>query len=82
MVHDRVDGDDLHLTQEFISITLAVRRAGITAALHELQRKGLLSYRRTLVTIVDRRGLEASSNGAYRREDDSARVDAVPGHAF
>ncbi|MDQ3139319.1 MAG: Crp/Fnr family transcriptional regulator, partial [Pseudomonadota bacterium] len=34
MCHDRVDGDMLALTHEFIAMMLATRRAGVTVALH------------------------------------------------
>src|SRR5262249_31766589 len=40
MTHDRVDGDKLGLTHEFISLMLGVRRAGVTAALQAFEGKG------------------------------------------
>jgi len=46
---------------------LGVRRSGITTALQELERKGLIAHRRSLVTVLDREGLEQASNGAYSR---------------
>jgi CRP-like cAMP-binding protein len=65
MAHDRGDGDELKLTHEFLAVMLGVRRSGITTALQELERKGLIAHRRAFVTILDREGLEEGSNGAY-----------------
>ena len=65
MAHDRVDGNEFALTHEILSVMLGVRRSGITTALQELERKALITYRRGLIVITDREGLEESSNGAY-----------------
>jgi len=65
MAHDRVDGDEVVLTQEFLSIMLGVRRAGVTTAMQELERRGSIVHQRGRVTVVDREGLEEASNGAY-----------------
>ena len=67
MAHDRVDGDELALTQEFLSKMLAVRRPGVTVAMHLLQATGVVSLRRGRVLICDRSGLEAASCGCYGR---------------
>src|SRR5262245_48136819 len=56
MAHDRLEDDELHLTHEFLSIMLGVRRAGVTTALHQLERSGLISATRACVTILDRHG--------------------------
>ncbi len=65
LAHDRVDGDELSLTHEFLGVMLGVRRPGVTTALQELERKGLIAYRRSVITIEDRKGLERNANGAY-----------------
>jgi CRP-like cAMP-binding protein len=65
MAHDRVEGDDLALTHEFLSRMLGVRRPGVTVALQSLEMSGLIRAKRGGVLIVDRTGLEDSSNGAY-----------------
>jgi CRP-like cAMP-binding protein len=65
MAHDRLNGDDLHLTHEFLSIMLGVRRAGVTTALHQLEKAALISTARGCVTVLDRGGLEGSANGLY-----------------
>jgi CRP-like cAMP-binding protein len=70
LAHDRVDGDDLVLTHEFLSIMLGVRRSGVTTALQELERKGLIAHKRSRITILDRAGLEESSNGSYSQPND------------
>ena len=65
MAHDRTDGDTLALTHEFLSIMLGVRRPGVTHAVNLLERVGLIHASRGTITVVDREGLEESSNGAY-----------------
>jgi len=52
MAHDRVDGDEICLTQEFLAIMLGVRRSGVTGAMQELERKGLIRHRRSFVTVA------------------------------
>jgi len=65
MAHDRLEGDELHLTHELLSVMLGVRRAGITTALHQLERSGFISTTRGCVTVSDRQGLEESARGLY-----------------
>jgi CRP-like cAMP-binding protein len=65
MARDRVDTDDLTLTHEFLSLMLGVRRPGVTGAIHILVTQGLIKAHRGIISIVDRNGLEKTSNGAY-----------------
>lgn len=60
-VHDRVEGDTLALTQEFIADMLGVRRAGVTQTAQQLQEEGLIRYHRGHVEVLNRPGLEACS---------------------
>lgn len=57
--HDRVEGNTLDLTQEFISHMLGVRRSGVTQAAQRLQEKGLIRYHRGCIQILNQSGLEA-----------------------
>lgn len=65
MCRDRVDGNDLHMTQEFISHMLGGRRETVTVAAGRLQDAGLIRYARGQITILDRRGLEAAVCECY-----------------
>jgi CRP-like cAMP-binding protein len=65
-VQERVDSDELKLTQEFLSHMLGVRRAGVTQAAQKLQESGLISYRRGIVQILDQPGLEAVSCECFK----------------
>lgn len=65
MARDRGDGDRFPLTHEFMSMMLGVRRAGVTVAAGDLQRRGLVRYRPGVMTIVDREGLEGVACGCH-----------------
>ena len=65
MAHDRVDGDEIVLTHEFVALMLGVRRPGVTIAINLLERSGLIRTNRGAICVIDREGLEESSNGAY-----------------
>ena len=63
---DRVNSNELKLTQEFIAVMLGVRRAGVTQAAQKLQESGLIRYSRGHVQILDQLGLEAVSCECFR----------------
>jgi CRP-like cAMP-binding protein len=65
MSHDRVAGDRLALTHEFLSLMLAVRRAGVTEAIHSLVSQKLITASRGEITVVDRKGLEKVAGDFY-----------------
>lgn len=65
MTHDRSRSEGFHLTHEFLSRMLGVRRVGITSAAGALQRQGLIHYRRGDITVLDRAGLEAAACSCY-----------------
>ena len=70
---DRIDNDTINLTQEFLADMLGVQRTTVTAVARALQAAGLIQYRRGVVDIVDRAGLEAIAcecYGAVRRTYD------------
>jgi CRP-like cAMP-binding protein len=62
---DRVGCDELSMTHELLANTLGVRREGITEAALKLQAAGLIKYSRGRITVVDRRGVEASCCECY-----------------
>ena len=67
MAHDRLDGDEIPLTHEFLSLMLGVRRAGVTVALNALEGKAVIRLARGQIFVVDRKGLKTSANGAYSK---------------
>jgi CRP-like cAMP-binding protein len=62
---DRSSGDALTLTQELIASLLGVRREGVTEAAGDLQRAGLIRYRRGHIDVLDRPGLERAVCECY-----------------
>ena len=65
MCHDRVDGNEIALTHDFISMMIAVRRTGVTDAVHILEGMGVIRARRGMITVLDRPGLERHAGEAY-----------------
>ncbi|MBP7705443.1 MAG: Crp/Fnr family transcriptional regulator [Caulobacter sp.] len=62
---DRIDNNTVSLTQEFLADMLGVQRTTVTAVAGALQAKGLIQYRRGVVDILDRPGLEAAACECY-----------------
>jgi len=58
MTLDRLNGRELIITQELMAHLLGVRREGVTEAAGNLQRAGLIHYKRGHVTVLNRKGLE------------------------
>ena len=65
MMRDRVHSNALHLTHEFLAHALGVRRVGITKAATSLQQRGLISYSRGDIRILDDAGLEGAACSCY-----------------
>src|SRR3954470_2009825 len=65
MAHDRAESDALPLTQEFMSMMLAVRRPGVTVAARSLQDTGAIDYERGRILVRDRARLEEASCECY-----------------
>lgn len=78
MTHDRVDGNEFPLTQEFLGQMLGVRRPQVSTAGVALQRAGLIKYTRGKISIVDRHGLERAACECYEhiRHEFRANFDA------
>ena len=62
---DRLQGNELVMTQELIANMLGVRREGVTEGALKLQKAGLIRYARGHISILDRAGLEKRSCECY-----------------
>jgi CRP-like cAMP-binding protein len=65
MAHDRVPGKTLALTHEFLALMLGVRRAGVTEALQNLTKQGLITTRTGQIVVLNRKGIERRARGSY-----------------
>jgi len=77
---DRLQGNELVMTQELIANMLGVRREGVTEGALRLQRAGLISYARGHISVLDRQGLEGSSCECYavvKKEYDRLLPDKI-----
>ena len=62
---DRLQGNELVMTQELIANMLGVRRQGVTEAALKLQQADLIRYARGRITVLDRQGLEERACECY-----------------
>jgi hypothetical protein len=84
MSQDRVGGNVVPLTQEFLSHMLGTRRASVTVAAGILQKAGLIKYSRGSVTIMDRSKLESAACECYAiisRQSQAWRNEAQDGNS-
>ena len=65
MAHDRVAGDSLPLTHEFLALMLGVRRAGVTETVHALASRGMIDAGRGQIVVRDRKALEKCAGKSY-----------------
>ena len=69
MADDRIDGNELPLTHEFLGLMLGTYRPGVTKAIQALEKEDLIAARRGGISILDRKALEKRSNGTYVRPE-------------
>jgi CRP-like cAMP-binding protein len=74
---DAVGSEILNLTQEYLSHMLGVRRTSVSASANKLQADGLITYKRGVIRILDRKGLEKSACECYAAVR-GAIADAIP----
>lgn len=65
MTSDHIGANSFFLTQVFLAQMLGVRRTGVSEAAARLHRRGLVSYRRGSVSILNRAGLVDAACGCY-----------------
>ena len=79
---DRLQGNELIMTQELIANMLGVRREGVTEAAGNLQRAGLIRYQRGHIVVLDRLGIERRACECYRLvRGEYDRLLPQPSHA-
>ncbi|CAO4184560.1 Crp/Fnr family transcriptional regulator [Methylorubrum extorquens] len=65
MCHDRLDGDELRLTHEFLSMMLGTQRTSATLAVQALEGHRFIKAQRGRVTILNREALENLADDGY-----------------
>ena len=79
ITHDRVDGNEFYLTQEFLAGMLGVSRPSVSVIANEFQDRGLIRYSRGHLRILDRVKLTQTacecSNSIIHSQYESAPYD-------
>lgn len=69
MCHDRGNGDEIHVTHDFLAMMLGCRRPGVTVATHLLEGEKMIRAKRGRITVLDREKLTALSGESYGRPE-------------
>jgi len=76
---DRLSVSEIAITQEALASMLGVRRESVTDAALKLQSAGIISYKRGLITILDRKALESRSCECYAtNRNEQLRLQKLP----
>lgn len=78
MCHDRVHGDQIGITHEFMAQMISAQRSGVTVTLHVLEGIGVIRSSRGLVTILDRAKLENLAGITYGHPEEEYRTLIAP----
>ena len=62
---DRLEDNELHMTQELIANMLGVRREGVAEAASKLQKDGVIHYSRGHIVVLSREKLETRACECY-----------------
>jgi CRP-like cAMP-binding protein len=65
MCHDRLDGDEIALTHEFMGMMISADRSNVTVTLHILEGSGMIYSKRGRVIVRDREKLEELAGDSY-----------------
>ena len=65
MTSDRMEADEFHITQDFLSNMLGVRREAVNKSAVVLQQQQLIDYSRGNILIIDRQALEIKACSCY-----------------
>ncbi len=74
---DRVNGNEIRMTQENIANMLGVRREAVTMAAGRLQEAGLIHYSRGHINVLDRQGLESNGCECYRVVEQQVKAGSI-----
>lgn len=76
---DRLCTNQIVITQEMLASMLGVRRESITDAALKLQEAGVISYKRGLITVHDRKALESRTCECYAiAKNEQMRLQKIP----
>ncbi|POX36734.1 Crp/Fnr family transcriptional regulator [Streptomyces sp. Ru73] len=79
MTADRMHSNQFELTQKFLAQMLAVRRSSVSEVAGALADEGCISYRRGVITVLDRERLESRACGCYRTLREVVDTEFPPG---
>lgn len=74
MCNDRLGGDEIVITHQYIALMLAVRRPSVTDALHILEGYGFIKSERKRITVRKRRAMEEFASDAYGGPEEEYRL--------